>query len=192
MVSEKKHNIIFDLGHVFKSSTRTASKILVFISSLAIYVGFTMDALIMSFGGFLLLLVCVLILNYKSSVEINFDTNQFRECGQLFFYKSGKWRKLASYTDVAILTTRKVIKNELFLGVNQGSVYGTSQNVIKYNEKETAVYLLTPSHRYRVLLKVCDNLKSVDVFATDVAIVLNKTYTIFNPEISQASKNKRR
>jgi len=151
-----------------------------------------MDALTMSFGAFLLLLVCVLILNYKSSVEINFETNQFRECGQLFFYKSGKWRKLASYTDVAILTTRKVIKNELFLGVNQGSMYGASQNVIKHNEKETAVYLLTPTHRHRVLLKVCDNLKAADVFATDVAKELNKTYTIFNPKISQASKNKKR
>jgi len=189
MVSKIQQNIIFDLGHVFKVTTRTASKILVFISLLGIYTGVTMETLTMSFAAFLLLMVCLLILNYKSSVELNYETNQFRECSHLFFYKSGKWRKLESYTDIAILTTRKVIKNEINVGVNSISPF---QDSVNYNENETAIYLLTPSHRHRVLLKVCDTYRLAEVFAKEIAIELNKTYTVFSPKISKASAHKRR
>ena len=192
MVNPIQNNKVFNLGYVFKSTTRTASKILIVICFFGAYAGFTNEAVNMAFGAFLVILVCILILNYKSSVEINVKTDKFRECGHLFFYKSGKWRKLSSYTDVAILTIRKVIKNEINIGLNSGGIINTYQDDVSYDEKETAVYLLTQSHRHRVLIKVCDSYRVAESFAELIAKELNKKYTVFNPKISQASLDKRR
>lgn len=181
---------VFNLGYVFKPTTRTASKILIFICLLGGYAGLTNEAPNMGFGAGLIIVVCILILNYKSSVEIDLSKNKFRECGQLFFYTSGKWRNFSSYTDVAILTTTKTIKNEMNAGMNAG--VGLYQDSVSYNEKETAVYVLTQSHRHRVLIKVCKNYNAAEEFGKELAVELDKRYTVFNPKISQASMNKRR
>jgi hypothetical protein len=185
-----QNNKLFNLGYVFKPTTRTASKILIVICFLGGYAGLTNEAPNMGFGAGLIILVCLLILNYKSSVEIDLNQNKFRECGQLFFYKSGKWRNFSSYTDVAILTTRRTIKNELNAGMNTGT--GLYQDSVSYNEKETAVYILTQSHRHRVLIQVCDSYRVAEVFAEDLATELNKRYTVFNPKVSQVTLDKRR
>mgnify|MGYP000321330955 CR=1 FL=1 len=179
-------NKIIDLGYVFKQSTRTASKVLIVICLMAGYVGFSNEAFGMSFAAFLVLLIAILILNYKSSVEINLETNQFRESTQLFFYKSGKWRKLSSYKDVAILTTRKSLE------VEKITIHSIQNSVYIDDEKETAVYLLTASHRHRVLIQVCDNFEAAELYAKNIAAELNKNYTVFSPTVSQVSKNKRR
>jgi len=180
-----QNNKVFNLGHVFKPTTRTASKILIVICVLGFYIGQTMDAETMSFAAVLICLVCIILLNYKSSVEINTEINKFRECGQLFFYKFGKWRNLSSYTDLAILTTRKKLEVEVM------TIH--SQNLVStHHEKETAVYLLTASHRHRILIKVCGSYRVAESFAEEIAIELNKTYTVFSPKISKVSLDKRR
>jgi hypothetical protein len=189
MEDQIQNNKLFNLGYVFKPTTRTASKILILICLLGGCAGFTNEAPYMGVGAVLIILLCILLVNYKSSIEINIQNNKFRECGRFFFYKSGKWRNFSSYTDIAILTTRKTIKNEINIGVNAG--VSTYQDSVSYNEKETAIYLLTQSHRHRVLIQVCDNYRVAEIFAEELANELDKTYTIFNPRISQASKNKR-
>jgi len=187
MAEITNENLILELGYVFKPETRLFGKITSVICVLGIFSSIYYRVSTMAFAALLLILICILLITLKNTVEISSNSDKFRESVVFFGFKYGKWRSLLNYTDIAILTIRKVIKNEVNIGFNPAY-----QDPISYYEKETGVYMLTKSHRNRVLIKLCKNYKEADTFAKNTANELNKLYTVFNPIISNASLAKRK
>ena len=132
-----------------------------------------------------------LILTFKYGVEIKHDEDLFREYNSVFTYKMGKWKKLSNYTDVSVLTMNKILTQST--GMAGMTAMPIAPNLdVSHSHKETGVYFLIPSHRRRVLLKICENKKEAHTFAEKISKEYKKELKSFNPQVSQTTKNRRR
>lgn len=105
-------------------------------------------------------------------------TNHVREYHEIFFIKTGKWKSAAPYSDICIIKLGKTaIRSDLA---------GTNSTGIDVSKSE--VYLMTYDHRKRFLLKVCNSAKEAVKEAEFLADILDKKMTVFNPQISEATK----
>lgn len=135
-----------------------------------------------SFGiTFALFLLFLFLATSYVGIQISQSTGAYREYQTFFGYKSGKWKSLAKYTDIAILT------------LNKKQSYNSITGLIKTSDfEEIGVYTLIPTHHKRILLKACKNKEEAVEWAKKLSNELEKNFTKFNPQISEASKLRRR
>lgn len=115
-------------------------------------------------------------------IQLCIHSKYFREYTSYLGIKYGKWKSGRGLTDVAILTIRK----------NKSVSSSFGSNAIAIDSKETGIYFLIPTHRKRILVKVCKNKKEAEELAEELASNLNKKLTVFSPKISEATKARMR
>ncbi len=114
-------------------------------------------------------------------MQIQADKDRFREYQSLAGIRWGKWKSLKEYPDVAILTENKGY-----------AVYSQSNRRTADTDLSYGVYLLTPSHRVRVEVSTFKEKQEAKKFAEELAMVLLKKYTVYNPQVSQKTRSRRR
>jgi hypothetical protein len=138
-------------------------------------------AIIGIFIALLFLIPLMYVVTSHSGVLISTHSKYFKEYTTYMGVKYGKWKSSRGLTDVAILTIRKTQRI--------GSSFGASG--IDIENIETGVYFLIPSHRKRILIGKCKNKTEADALAIELSKSLDKNLTIFNPQVSEASKARR-
>ena len=147
--------------------------------------GLIMSILNLAFLGIFLTLIFIIpmlfVLTSHTGVQLCKRTGFFKEYTTFVGLKMGKWKSSRGLTDVAILTIRKHKKMS-------GSFGG---GVLDIEMAETGVYFLIPTHRKRILIKVCKNKKEADQWASQLAEEMGKKLTIFSPKLSQKTIERR-
>ncbi len=118
-----------------------------------------------------------------STIGIQIDTKAkvFKYYSKQFFIKKGKWLPLTEYPDIGVLLTDQ-----------KQTVYGGSNAQVTTKSRVFKVYLLNVSHREKLFIKEFKTEEKAILFAKDFAGRSGTTYTIFSPEISEATRSRRR
>jgi len=175
-------DLTFSQGPAFGSTGRIISGIVlpfflfIFISSI---VNLAIAGTLVSF---IFIFILTYILTAHTGIELCHSTQYFKEYTSFLGLKFGKWKSGRSLTDVAILTIRK--KKQV------RSSFGS--NSISLDMVETGVYFLIPSHRKRLLVKVCKNKSDAEKSAQELADICHKKFTIFSPKVSESTKARMR
>lgn len=127
-------------------------------------------------GLSLLLLGIYLSLTF-CGVEIDLNKKLFREYVQYFGIKSGKWIELDKYSDLSILKSKE--KSTIYSRTN----IATSDSTIYYD-----LFLLSKSHRTKILLKRYSNKEEALEEGNNYAIKLDKELKNYNPQGSYRKK----
>ena len=142
-------------------------------------------ALVFLFSAPIPAIIIFLIGAFIWSTSYGFETNKytgkFREYGSALGLEWGKWDDLDKFPDMALLTLNEgyAVRVRLYL----------STEVV---ESYYGVYLLTSSHRTKVLVNKFKNLEKAKEFITQTAMELNKEYVQYNPVISERTRMRRR
>lgn len=133
---------------------------------------------ILYFGGFALLLGPIFVIagGFAATswvgTEICLETRFIRDFHSVFFRKGGKWIPTDHFTDICILKLGKKQSGEDALGTE----------VNKVDMSRCEVFLMTPDHRRRVLVKVCDSMAEAVEIAELTSQQLDKPLVKFNPQ----------
>lgn len=132
--------------------------------------------------GLALALLGTTIVFIKSGIQIDPENKRLKEYTGLFGLKIGKWKGMEEFTDVSILQKRIVST-----AISRANRPATTSDEIVYD-----VCLLNKSHRkLQVVHRLTDKNKSIEE-ASQLAKVLNLKYGPYNPEISAATRARRR
>ena len=176
-ITEHHVDISYANGNSFGATTRILAGIfLVFGLMLPISGG---GGLIL---GPVLIFASAFVLTSSHGVDVCFETKYIREYHKRFFIKSGEWKSTYSYPDICIL---KLGKSKVHSDISGGV---STQIDVSKNE----VYLMTPNHRKRMLIKICNSVREAVKVAEFLAEKLDKKVTQFNPELSEKTKQRMR
>lgn len=128
-------------------------------------------ALIGTFGAFA-----------KAGVQINANERMFREYTDLFGLKTGKWQSMDGFTDLAVLKKR----------ITTTAHSRTNQSATTSSDEYFDVCLLDKSHRRKQIINRFTEMDMAVHNAQELATKLNLNYGLYNPEISAATKARRR
>lgn len=131
--------------------------------------------------GITIVAVCSFIWSTSYGFETNKFTEEFREYGSALGIKWGKWQKMDQFPDITILTLKEgyTVRSRLYLSTTvMESYYG--------------IYLLTSSHRTKILVNKFKDLQKAKDFITPIALELNKEVVQYNPAISERTRMRRR
>jgi hypothetical protein len=168
-------------GPSFGVPARLAASIFTFFFLMMFCVVMVNRSLVGILIVFFFLLPLSFVLTAHTGVILSIKSKYFKEYSTYLGIKFGKWKSSKGLTDVAVLTIRKTKR--------VSSTFGGG--VIDIENKETGVYFLIRSHRKRVLINICKSKYEADRSGQDLANVMDKTFTIFNPQVSEASKARR-
>lgn len=115
-------------------------------------------------------------------VQLDPSNDRFREYGQYFFIKTGKWKKLSDRPYLSILS-----KNRSYKGRASGII-----TVGKYNFKIHELCLLSSDHRTRTPIYSSSDQEKVERMAKDLSSYLGKELVTFNPPRSKKTKRRMR
>lgn len=129
--------------------------------------------------GLLFLIFPILAYTSQFGTEFSEDLKSICHFSLLLGFK-----KKSSFTDLKTYTDLVIIKLGRSRGVNS---FYTGRS-ISFDDSHHEIYVMTPNHRNRILVKVCQNKAE----ATDIAKVLseklNRKLVDFNPLISEKSQ----
>lgn len=129
-------------------------------------------------AGPIFILVAIYTLTSTEGTEISLSNNGVRGYTTSFGYKKGKWKTTHYFTDVCLL------KNGL--AVNYETFEDRQNKPFAYE-----LFLLTSDHRQRFYLTSFDNKKTAVDTAKKVAIEMRKTLKIYQPTISERTRQLR-
>lgn len=152
---------------------------ILFVSTLFTVVGLPF-LLTIPILGFIILAISTFIWSTSYGFETN-RSGEFREYGRAFGIKWGKWQNLDQFPDMTILTLKE--------GLTLRNRSNVSTTVV---EKYYGIYLLTSSHRAKVLVNKFKDLEQAKDFITPIALGLNKEVVQYNPAISERTRMRRR
>ncbi len=185
-----KPDLSFDNG--FNFATHTRFTLMTF--GLFIFLGLVFSILSTNLIGIGFATVLLIPISYgafsRGGVDLNFEHDHYREYINFLGWKSGKWKTAYGLTDVSILTMNKTARVG-GMSNSGGMGVGYMGPQVSLQEKETAVYLLTPSHRKRRLISICKNYDLAEKRAKEIAEKMDKSFKKFNPQISEATKARR-
>lgn len=169
-----KKNIKNKVGNVFPLALIIIGILLILISIFAIITG--------SYTGFATLIIGAFMVFTSVWIEIDIEKKTYRSYTKLFgFIKSGKWKSLERYTDLAILKIKEAVEY-----ASRGN-RTTKQSKDVYN-----VCLLDSTHRLRIVLFKADNFTDAQEYAKSITAKLDIKLTQYNPKISEQTRSRRR
>lgn len=165
-------------GHSFTTFVRYFSLVFV-LFGFAIILSLTITSVLV---GVVIVTAALFIFSSEYGTDISVTSNYIREYHKRFFFlKTGnKWIPLSPFSDVCILRIKKTRQ--------LSDVYGVSSNAIDATKNE--VYVMTHDHRRRFLVKICNSQQEAIEFATTFAKKFDKTFSEFNPKISETTKKR--
>lgn len=130
-----------------------------------------------SIGGIILgpapLFAGIFLLTASYGVQIDYSNRYFREYSSLMGIKYGKWLELDKFPFLTILTANKTNKSSDITGLNS----------VVFTKEAYGVYLLTNSHRKRILLMRCEGgFEHAKLEAERIAYLTNKELVAFSPK----------
>lgn len=171
----------FSHGYSFGAPARIASGIVSIFFSIAL-ISAIFDLLVIGIFICLIFLIPLLfVVSSSTGTQISSHSKFYKPYTSFLGIKYGKWKSTQIYSDVAILTIR-----------NSRYVNSIGAGSVKIENVETGVYFLTPSHRKRILIEICETKQKADESAEKFAIEFDKNLAVFNPKISEATKARRR
>jgi hypothetical protein len=155
------------------NATKANSGSGVFVGYIFLILGFVFGLLTMN--PLALLIFCAIGFYYAFSsygFEVNKDRTAFREYFNYMGIKIGKWKPK---TDMPFITVFHIGQSEKQYG-------GRGMQEITTSEKVFKVYLLSPSHRTRALVKVTKDEKEAQNITEYLISELNIEYAKFQPK----------
>jgi hypothetical protein len=129
--------------------------------------------------GLLIALLGAFICFTYSGIEINIGNKTIRKYTSYFGFKKGEMKDLTAYPFVCIFKSHKTHK-----------VYSRTNRALSYNEVTYDIYLLSQTHKERILIKIekgeGNAIKSAKKIADDIGVKVVQ----YNPEV--ISKKSRR
>lgn len=177
-ISSHKADITFFGGSTFTGYSQLAAVALMIVG-LAMITTFSPAGLIL---GPILTFGALFGITSSYGTDICTKTKYVREYHQRFFIKTGKWVPTHLFADICILKLGKTAR--------RSDITGTVSNDIDVSKNE--VYLMSANHRARFLIKTCKSLKEAEQIATQMSELFNKPIKPFNPQISQATQERKR
>lgn len=168
-------DIMYDNGYSFSWGIRGVA-----------IVGVLFGVGILYFGGFALILGPIFILagGFAATswigTEICYETRFVRDFHSAFWRRSGKWVPTDHFPDVSILKLGKKQSGEDALGTE----------VNKVDMSQCEVFLMTPDHRRRLLIRKCRNMEEAVETAEFICQKLDKRLAKFNPASAGTSRRK--
>jgi hypothetical protein len=171
-------DITFKNGGSFSPLTRVVSIIFLLIglgmlASGEIF-GFIIGPAIIFGAGF--------IITSNFGTDVCVSSKYVREYHERFFIKSGKWVPTNLLTDICVI---KVGKN-----ATRSDMTGSVSTEIDISKNE--IVLLSANHRKRILLRTCNSSQEAAEKAVEIAEILDKKFTKFNPQISKKTQERLR
>jgi hypothetical protein len=170
---EERRTLEFSFGYVFPPNMRYLGYALVVFSGLAL--------IFMEWWAILPLVIGISLCTRSSGTEYCKDSREYREFTKSFFRTSGKWLKVESYTDIAVL-----------MGKEGFTAYSRGMVELNVSEKVFDLYLLKPDHRSRLILKRTTSLEEAEQEGEALAKDLGLNWTAYSPEISERTRARRR
>lgn len=171
----------FKHGPNFGAPARLAASIFAAFFWYILFIAILNGVWIGIFIALLFLIPLMFVITAHTGVVLSVHSKYFKEYSSYMGVKYGKWKTFRGLTDVAILTIRTTKR--------VSSTFGGGAIDIK--DKQTGVYFLIPSHRKRVLINVSKTKNEAEILGRELAEKLDKTFNIFNPQVSEASKSRR-
>lgn len=113
-------------------------------------------------------------------VQLDPARDRFREYGQYFFIKKGKWQKLSDRPYLSILS-----KDRTYKGRASGIV-----TVAQYNFQIHELCLLSSDHRKRTSIYSSSDKEKVEKMAKEMSSYLGKELVTFSPPRSEKTKRR--
>jgi len=158
------------------------------LPSLAVYTGYLIlvlglfKFLIEPLSGLIITFIGGLLCFTITGIQIDLNENKYRMYTSFFGFKTGGWKSLEIYKEIAILKSL----------VNYKSYYKAT---IPLTSRETYydIYLLDKTHRKKLLIKRLINKDQSILDAESLASLLKMELTTYKPILSEKSiANKRR
>lgn len=118
----------------------------------------------------------------KNGIQIKPDEKVFREYTALFGVTIGKWQSIDGFTDIAVL--KKRITTTAYSRANRPATTSA--------EDYLDVCLLDETHRKKQVISRWTSMNLATRNAKELAHKLNLNYGSYNPEISAATRARRR
>lgn len=134
----------------------------------------------LSFVALGLILFGTFMWSSNYGVQIDQNNNRFREYGSIFGIKSGKWYPLDKLPFISIMKARDGL-----------IMYSMINQPTKAIDDRFGVYLLSESHRKKVLLKKFEDRDLAKEYSIQMTTKLNKELVQFNPVVSQKTRERR-
>jgi len=134
------------------------------------------------FGSIFQLLIGVFLAFTSVWIEIDIERNMYKRYTNYFgFIKSGKWKSLERYTDLAILKIKEAVE------------YASRSNrTTKQSKNVYNVCLLDSTHRLRIVLYKAEKFVEAEKYAKNIMTKLDVKYTQYNPKISEKTRLRRK
>ena len=128
------------------------------------------------------------MISYKNGVDISLSSNKIREYSSFIGLKYGNWKDYSKYTDLVILTSR--LKANIATNVGGVNHLSSPLNMdLSYINKCTNIYLMTPNHWQKILIKICKNKIEADKIIGILNSRITKNIGIFNPQLPDKTKS---
>lgn len=118
----------------------------------------------------------------KKGVQIDIGSKRFRDYTGLFGLAYGRWESLEGFTDISVL--RKRISTTAYSRSNRSA---STSSGIYYD-----VCLLDKTHRTKRIINRLTNEEESIKNAKELSAILEVDYAAYNPQISAATKARRR
>ncbi|RFC55087.1 DUF308 domain-containing protein [Brumimicrobium aurantiacum] len=158
----------FKHGWFFKSIARLIGLIFTVLGAIVL-LSFNIIAVVF---GAIMLVFGLYMLTGNSGIDIDYKQKLFKEYNQVAGIKFGEWKSLDDYPFLTVLKANKSNKASDITGLNK---------TISTNE-HLGVYLLTNSHRKKILLSRTSNrMQDATAEATRIAELTDKEMMKYNP-----------
>ncbi len=117
----------------------------------------------------------------KTGIQINLAEQQYKEYVSYFGIKLGKWKSLSVYSDISILTKRRLSSS--------------SKSIAKVSSNSTEVHydvcLLDKNHRRKLIVHRLKSKAHALDEARSLAVLINVQLSKYNPTISSITKQRK-
>jgi hypothetical protein len=128
-------------------------------------------------GGLLIISLSIIAILYtmftKEGVEFSYNTREVRQYIYSFFVRRGSWKKLDSYNDIALLSSRKV--QRLHYGYVSGM--SSSSRFMTYD-----VYLLGKNHWKKILVNSYESKEEAQKMIKYLVENIGVNYVVYSPK----------
>jgi len=131
--------------------------------------------------GIAIILVAAFIVIAPQTIELITDEKLFRKSLSVFGFRFGKWNSYDNYPFISLISSDIV----------ETTYGGRTNRSISVKSKYFILCLLSQSHRSKIVLKTYKDktiaLEDLEIYSQ----VLNLKKTVFNPQISLKTKNRK-
>ncbi len=162
----------YKLGHSFATPVLFVS---IVFSLFAVFISYNEPIF-----GIIILLISSFFWSASYGIEINIRAKKYREYSSAFGLKWGNWLSLDKLPFVSIMTVREGM-----------TVFSRTNQSTTLVENKFGIYLLSNSHREKVLIRKFNDDKDAKEFLKDAATKLSKEVVQYNPVISAKTRKRR-